>query len=163
MKRTPEPPFDGDPTAYFRHLRARGFTPKEAMAKVRERFPHRSAFGRSDPPEPPRDELTRLRAERYEMQDMILALGAALAQARTRITALEEQLEAADAQPADPLFKQVGLVSTAPDFVLRAARRAFRGEFHPDRFPPDGKATAEAEFKRFEGVFDQIFALRGLR
>jgi len=63
---------------------------------------------------------------------------------------------------ADPAYAEVGLHQSAPDFLVKAARRAFRREYHPDTKSPREKPAAEATFKRHEGAFDRLFAMRGM-
>jgi hypothetical protein len=103
----------------------------------------------------------------------------ALAEALVRIAALQARLEAAErllreaearasaaeralASEALPsrggsLLRRVHLAETAPNWLVEAARRAFRLRFHPDRFTdPAMKARAEETFKEAEEIFRQI-------
>jgi hypothetical protein len=63
---------------------------------------------------------------------------------------------------ADPDHAAVGLHQSAPDFLLNAARTAFRKAHHPDTKPLNEKAGAEAAFKRNEAAFERLFRMRGL-
>lgn len=68
---------------------------------------------------------------------------------------------AARAEPTEleALFASVGLHPSAPDFLLDAARRAYRKHYHPDMHssaPDDQKKEAEEIFKEMENIFDDI-------
>lgn len=63
---------------------------------------------------------------------------------------------------ADPHHVEVGLHQSAPDFLVRAARTAFRKAYHPDTKPENEKATAETTFKRSEAAFERLFRARGM-
>jgi len=58
------------------------------------------------------------------------------------------------------LYRKVGLAANCPDFVLKAARLAFRKEFHPDVHTADRRVDAERRFKETETVFEEIKRLR---
>jgi hypothetical protein len=60
------------------------------------------------------------------------------------------------------LYRKVGLAEDCPDFVLKAARLAFRKEFHPDVQAADRRVDAERRFKETEAVFEEIKHLRSL-
>ena len=61
---------------------------------------------------------------------------------------------------ADPHHAAVGLHQSAPDFLVKAARTAFRKAHHPDTKDAREKASAEAAFKRHEAAFDRLFHIR---
>ena len=61
---------------------------------------------------------------------------------------------------ADPDHAAVGLHQSAPDFLVTAAREAFRKAHHPDTKDGQEKAAAEAAFKRHEAAFDRLIARR---
>ena len=63
---------------------------------------------------------------------------------------------------ADPDHTAVGLHQSAPEFLVRVARTAYRRAFHPDTKPENEKAAAEAAFKRNEAAFNRLFQARGL-
>lgn len=55
------------------------------------------------------------------------------------------------------LFQRVGLHVDAPPFLIKAARKAFRAQYHPDRRATDAeKRDAEERFKQFDSIFDRI-------
>lgn len=58
------------------------------------------------------------------------------------------------------LYGRVGLSASAPEWLVAAARRAYRAKLHPDRHPPSVKAEAERRFKTAESVFEAIAAQR---
>jgi phage shock protein A len=62
----------------------------------------------------------------------------------------------------DPDYAIVGLDRSAPDFLIKAARTAYRKAFHPDTKPPHERATVEAAFKRHEVAFERLFQMRGI-
>ena len=101
----------------------------------------------------------------------VAALESMVAEAETQVEALRaevEQLRAAanrkspdaDASKAAALHGRVGLCEHAPEWLVAAARRAYRAKLHPDRHPPSVKAEAERRFKTAESVFDAIAAQR---
>lgn len=81
-----------------------------------------------------------------------------LREAEARASAAERAL-ASEALPSrgGSLLRRVHLAETAPNWLIEAARRAFRLRFHPDRFTdPAMKTRAEETFKEAEEVFRQI-------
>lgn len=97
----------------------------------------------------------------------VTALEAMVAEAETQAEALRaevEQLRAAcpvsEPDPKVALFRRVGLNPAAPEWLVLAARRAYRTQLHPDRHPPWAKEEAERRFKRAEATFDAITACR---
>jgi multidrug resistance efflux pump len=64
---------------------------------------------------------------------------------------------------SNPLFRRVGLDECAPEWLVMAVRRAYRKRLHPDAHPEGQKAEAERRFKEAEGVFDEIWKLRGFQ
>jgi|ThiBioDrversion2_2_1062182.scaffolds.fasta_scaffold29576_2 hypothetical protein len=94
----------------------------------------------------------------------VAALEAMVAEAETQTDALRceiERLRLAAASECDPkaaLFRRVGLNDGAPQWLVAAARRAYRVALHPDKHPAHRKQEAERRLKMAEGVFDQIAA-----
>ncbi len=93
--------------------------------------------------------------------------------AEQRVRELEERLRAAEAELArresaqpnrcESLYAKVGLHSSCPEFVLKAVRRAYRKEYHPDALsdrPRAEQLAAQEKFKNFEVIFDRIERLR---
>jgi chromosome segregation ATPase len=85
----------------------------------------------------------------------------ALQQAREKIKKLENELTAAENRSSQE-FRKVGLHEDCPDFVLKAVRKTYRKELHPDPKPIHLKSEAEKRFKDAEAVFHRLYALRGL-
>lgn len=95
-----------------------------------------------------------------------------LGAARTRIEDLEREVERLARErvgvgraprmhpPHVRLFEQVGLHPECPDHLLEAAQRSFRRHLHPDRYPPEQRASADAEFRAMEATFHEIRELR---
>lgn len=104
------------------------------------------------------DQIRRLESEFDRARERALTLEGELAAARHRIRSLERQLGGVSSGRG--LYARVGLEERCPDFVLAAARTAFRKRFHPDRHADAAKAQAEARFKEAEAVFDQILRVR---
>jgi chromosome segregation ATPase len=82
----------------------------------------------------------------------------ALQEAREKIKKLESEAE----NPSSQEFRTVGLHEDCPDFVLKAVRKIYRKELHPDPKPTHLKPEAEKRFKHAEAVFHRLYALRGL-
>ena len=94
----------------------------------------------------------RLEVDRAAQAAQIAALEASLARARM----------VSDAQTVTEvhrLYGQVGLRPGAPDFLVQAARRAFRSALHPDRHPQHAQ-RAHDRFLQAEAVFNEIERLR---
>jgi len=96
------------------------------------------------------------------------AVAVALKAALQRIKRLEGELAearqrlAAKPQAGDPLYRRIGLHEGCPDFLVSAARRAFRAALHPDRHPEARKTAAQARFVAAEEAFSAIYKRRGL-
>ena len=89
-----------------------------------------------------------------------------LAERDTRIAALEADLARAGVVSGvgtetkeQRLYGQVGLCPGAPDFLVLAARRAFRSALHPDRHPRHARRAHE-RYLRAQAIFDEIEKLR---
>lgn len=61
------------------------------------------------------------------------------------------------------LYGRLGLAPSCPDFVLKAARTAYRRTLHPDAWPERHKPEAERLFKTVESAFQTIYSERALR
>lgn len=61
---------------------------------------------------------------------------------------------------ADANYSAVGLDISAPDFLLIAARTAFRRAYHPDGKDIAEKAAAEVAFKHYDSIFEAIMQQR---
>lgn len=61
------------------------------------------------------------------------------------------------------LYAKLGLAPTCPDFVLKAARTAYRRTLHPDAWPERHKPEAERLFKTVERAFTAIYSDRQMR
>jgi hypothetical protein len=107
-------------------------------------------------------ELAQLRLEKEATEKRLTDLQKVLLQARDTIRWQERKLAAASARTGNALFRRVGLDEGCPDFVLKAARTAYRRQLHPDTRPAHEKAEAERRFKEAEIVFDSLFKLRKL-
>lgn len=94
--------------------------------------------------------------------------------AEQQVRELSERLRAAQAEIAraqdggeseiDQLYATVGLHVSCPDFLVKAAWRTYRKEFHPDALsdrPKEEQLAAQERFKEFEQVFNRIQASRG--
>lgn len=83
-----------------------------------------------------------------ERDTQIAALRADLAQARAASNVRPET-------PEECLHRKVGLHPGAPEFLLIAARRAYRFALHPDRHARHARQAHE-RYLRAEAVFDEI-------
>lgn len=106
-----------------------------------------------------RRERRRLEAERdghavllEERDSRITALEADLARVRAASSPRSETDEAR-------IYRQVGLHPRAPEFLVRAARRAFRAALHPDRHPRH-RGQAHDRYLTAEAAFERIAELR---
>lgn len=94
----------------------------------------------------------------------VAALEDVVAQTEAEVETLRAELQrlhsaaASEADPRTALYNKVGLIPGAPDWLILAARRAYRVALHPDCHPAHRKQEAERRFKLAEGVFDQIAA-----
>ena len=85
-----------------------------------------------------------------------------------RIAELDDELAEARGQltkrpqDADPLYRRVGLHESCPDFVVVAARRAYRKTLHPDQHPASRKIEAQTRFVAAEAAFADIYRKRAL-
>ena len=112
-------------------------------------------------------EHDELRAACQAAQAAAVEAGTGLDEACQRIAELERELAKARAaiRPArtpDPVYHRVGLHPDSPNFLIEAARRAFRSQLHPDRHPPRHRQQAHERFVRAEATFDTIYRERGL-
>ncbi|MGH1574976.1 hypothetical protein ACRAWG_35475 [Methylobacterium sp. P31] len=96
-----------------------------------------------------RDENAALLVER---DAQIAALMADLAKARSNSGARQETNE-------EQTYRQVGLHPRAPEFLITAARRAYRISLHPDRHP-NRRAEAHSRYLKAEAIFERIADLR---
>lgn len=102
-------------------------------------------------------------------EDHAEAVSEALRRLQAHTAALEQEIERLSAREPtesrmepDPLFRTVGLHERAPDWLVVAARRAYRANLHPDRHPRH-REQAHDRFVRAETVFDTIYAQRQIR
>lgn len=132
------------------------------------------------PNAPKRSDAEALRAALHEAGSEIAALEKEADEERARADELERLLHTikreyeifktritdlglvSGATNSNSDYATVGLHESAPDFLIRAARRAHRAANHPDTKAPREKAAAEAAFKANEAVFDRLFRLRGM-
>lgn len=87
-----------------------------------------------------------------ERDAQIASLSAELAQARANYGARQETNE-------ERTFRQVGLHPRAPEFLIMAARRAYRAALHPDRHPRY-RDKAHQRYLDAEAAFEKIAELR---
>lgn len=97
----------------------------------------------------------------------VAALENMVVEAEMQVEALRsevERLRAArpvsepDAKAA--LYGRIGLSPAAPEWLVAAARRAYRSQLHPDRHPEHRKYEAGRRFQLAESVFDEIASSR---
>ena len=118
-------------------------------------------------------DLNRERARVNEFEQIMRAMGREFAILNATATIFAERAGASPAElaevkrmwataSADPDHAAVGLHQDAPDFLVRAARTAFRKAHHPDTRPSSEKPAAEEMFKRNEAAFERLFRIRSL-
>lgn len=95
----------------------------------------------------------------------VTALESKVVEAEAEMETLRAELQrcrsasaAAKPNPKTALYRRVGLADGAPEWLISAARRAYRVALHPDKHPAHRKQEAERRLKMAEGVFDQIAA-----
>jgi hypothetical protein len=111
-----------------------------------------------------RAELLRAKELKLVADARIGGLQRRLAQATKRISGLEHSLEQAQRSAADRCpapFRRVGLSENVPLHVALAAKKSFQKRLHPDGHPEHRKAEATRRFQECEGIFDEIWRLRG--
>lgn len=128
------------------------------------------------------DELALARKRIGLLEQQITRLKFDLSQARNQVSLLDEQrtwllfeladargqiasLEAQRDRPPDGLsqmFRKVGLDPSCPDFLIGAARTAFRKALHPDKQPERQRAEAERRFVEADAIFSELCWHRGL-
>jgi len=124
------------------------------------------------------DELEAIVTKNWNEQDALQAVANELNHRHTgralrllrkveqRISELEPDGEAqGGAEPTEMeiLFARVGLHPSAPDFLLKAARKAYRTNYHPDKHSAassDKQREAEEAFKEIDNIFDEIESLQ---
>lgn len=92
-------------------------------------------------------------AEVAERDIRIARLSEDLAQAR----ALSQRSDETD---GDPVYRSVGLSTVAPDWLVQAARTAYRRRLHPDVHPSHHRTQAHERYIRAEQAFERIEKLR---
>jgi len=100
--------------------------------------------------------LNQMKQER----DNAIALISLLTSERTKLRSHIKNLNLPET-PTQRLYRMVGLHEGCPDFLLQAARTAYRKALHPDGQPEWHRAEAERRFKQAEEVFAAIKRLRG--
>ncbi|MGH1570892.1 hypothetical protein ACRAWG_09715 [Methylobacterium sp. P31] len=88
-----------------------------------------------------------------ERNAQIAALEVNLARARSNAGVGQETEE-------ERTYRQVGLHRRAPDFLITAARRAYRAALHPDRQLQRHRQQAHQPYLQAETVFERIVELR---
>lgn len=93
----------------------------------------------------------------------VAALESMVAEAEAEVKTLRGEVErlrtsrpVSEPDPKAVLYGLVGLNPTAPEWLILAARRAYRTQLHPDRHPAHRKREAERRFVLAEQVFDEI-------
>lgn len=95
--------------------------------------------------------------------DYVAALETMVGETEALVEALKAEIErlrvsraVPEVNPKAALCARVGLSAQAPDWLILAARRAYRVALHPDRHPAHRKQEAERRFQEAEAIFDQI-------
>ena len=97
----------------------------------------------------------------------VAALESMVAEAETQMETLRGEVgrlratrPVSEPDPKAALYGRVGLSPAAPEWLILAARRAYRTQLHPDRHSAHRKQEAERRFKEAERIFDEIAPLR---
>ncbi|MGH1573897.1 molecular chaperone DnaJ [Methylobacterium sp. P31] len=105
-------------------------------------------------------EFDRLCYDLHEANIRVEALTHDVATARAWIERLQDALAQAEGDETDQTYRSVGLVATAHDVVVHAARRALLARYHPDRAVPEDKGRMASQFAAASAAFDRIARLR---
>lgn len=105
-------------------------------------------------------EFDRLCYDLHEANIRVVALEHDLETARAWIARLQDALAQAEDDDADQTYRSVGLLATAHDVVVHAARRALLAHHHPDRAAPEDEGRMMAQFAAASAAFDRIAELR---
>lgn len=90
------------------------------------------------------------------LESMAAEAEAEVERLRTEIERLRASRPVSEPDPKAVLYGQVGLNPAAPEWLILAARRAYRTQLHPDRHPAHRKREAERRFVLAEQVFAEI-------
>jgi hypothetical protein len=115
--------------------------------------------------------LARMVGEEHRARRLLKAdhegQAAQLVERDAQIAHLEGELAAARASASraadttgDPVYRRVGLSPSAPDWLVQAARTAYRRRLHPDVHPPQHRQKAHDRYIRAEEAFARIERLR---
>ena len=94
------------------------------------------------------------------LEDMVAEAEIQMEALRGEIERLRASRPVSEPDPKAVLYGQVGLNPAAPEWLILAARRAYRTQLHPDRHPAHRKREAERRFVLAEQVFDEIATRR---
>lgn len=90
------------------------------------------------------------------LESIVVEAEAEVKTLRGEVERLRTSRPVSEPDPKAVLYGLVGLNPTAPEWLILAARRAYRTQLHPDRHPAHRKREAERRFVRAEQVFDEI-------
>lgn len=90
----------------------------------------------------------------------VAALESMVVEAEAEVERLRASCAVSEPDPRAVLYGRVGLSPAAPEWLILAARRAYRTQLHPDRHPAHRKQEVERRFKEAERIFDEIGPLR---
>lgn len=105
-------------------------------------------------------EFDRLCYDLHVANAQVEALTHEVATARAWIERLQDALAQVEGDEIDQTYRSVGLIATAHEVVVRAARRALLAHYHPDRAVPEHKGRMAAQFAAASAAFDRIAELR---
>jgi hypothetical protein len=94
------------------------------------------------------------------LESMVAEAEAEVETLRSEIGRLRSAAAASEPDPNAALYGRVGLSPSAPEWLVAAARRAYRVALHPDRHPAHRKQEAGRRFQQAENVFEAIASSR---
>ena len=113
------------------------------------------------------EELGEEHHTRRRLETEVEGYGFVLTERDARISELEANLIAARLSMSscreadgDPVYRRVGLIPSAPDWLVQAARTAYRRRLHPDMHPFHHRQQAHDRYIQAEEAFDRISRLR---
>jgi hypothetical protein len=92
------------------------------------------------------------------LENMVVEAEAEVEKLRGEIERLRASRPVSEPDPMTVLYHKVGLIPGAPDWLILAARKAYRSALHPDRHPAHRKQEAQRRFQQAESVFNEIAA-----
>ena len=112
---------------------------------------------------PLEDDLKQAYLKIEELAEKLKGTTSKSAEAQSRIKELERNFRRSQSE-IDKKYEKVGLAPSCPIFLIRAARQAFRKNFHPDKLSgatENEKKASAKNFDEYETIFKLLEKLNG--